>query len=762
MSNHDQKDLYTVAKKFYHALKDAITDKEIEEQGKVIDFYFDADATINTVKGLTAWSITEKKPAFEKDRKFTLRALLTTEFLPKINFLKPHFSEFLRVLKRMPEPTKGVQKEERMNRIAEDWDLLSFKKEIPPNVTPKEYISFCQDKGLELFLSMELCFGGFWQERLSNIYRKGRLNLISKNTIDSKPEPKDGFFVDAKEILDRKRKGKYEINTELDARALSELDKRYKSGQLVRFYTETEQVRETIQEMGEIQNCLRKEEYFIIRTSFESLSFIETASSLSRKGFLENKIDDFSLEDFRRLCDDLSEIFKEDKNGKENKISEKEKKALEKRLEEMPFSDLTFTELIDEVYSLKFADMLFICWEPPSSMNDFVPDFILNPDPDVLKEADQILSKEVKVILEEIEKQVGGWKDFVHIHHKIKKACWKAHEIFSKSKTKPENIWRDLGLGRWGLENLLDEKVQNSFKNNIDLIIESDKSLKDVAFKLAIDSEFSTNNEQDAESKVHDVLVMILTFWIIKKYELINRVFKHFQDLLKSQLNQDLYDIINILDIVSLVKSEFSSDKEFEERLAHVNSITQEITKKIDAVREDKGTVAGYFYMGIAHIHYWIWKEMGHPKTGKELEWAKRSFEYGAKAIHELKPGSLALAFAINHCAYIGISGEINDYRTREYLSNLREYTGRHNHFRFMDTIALDYTNRVQKKLVELGEEVILADEQLYKQLCKDLEAACNLVFNVDQWYDDEEMGAHRAKLRSLNSQLDCRIDIPD
>src|SRR6185503_14086621 len=164
--------LLAATKRFSLALDHAIYDKEQEASQDLI-YVYDADIVVQSILGLTSWDPSTSVPDVS-GLKYVTKALFSVGFLPPAHLLRPHMAELERFVQRVPSP-HGLEagfRAQHLRMLSRQWGLDKHDRRV------KEYAndlaaleSVIRSEGFEIFVKLELCYGGLAYDRLLRILR---------------------------------------------------------------------------------------------------------------------------------------------------------------------------------------------------------------------------------------------------------------------------------------------------------------------------------------------------------------------------------------------------------------------------------------------------------------------------------------------------------------------------------------------------------------------------------------------------------------
>ena len=90
----------TLVRRFSRALDLAIYDRELDLGQAKVTLLVDADVAIDVIVGLTDWDPASEIPRVES-WSYVVQALISTGYVPKLQFLRPHLVELDRFVGRI-------------------------------------------------------------------------------------------------------------------------------------------------------------------------------------------------------------------------------------------------------------------------------------------------------------------------------------------------------------------------------------------------------------------------------------------------------------------------------------------------------------------------------------------------------------------------------------------------------------------------------------------------------------------------------------
>jgi hypothetical protein len=732
--------LLDATKRFSFALDNAIYDVQAEARNMLV-YIYDADIIINSILGLTSWDSTTPVPDVASLR-YVTRALFSVGFLPRAHLLRPHLVEIERFIKHIPAP-QGMESGFRMHHLrmlSRLWQLDKHDqriKEYADNLAALE--SVIRSEGFEIFVKLELCYGGLAYDRLLRILP--RCNFRSTSFKHPTMRAGDRIATKIAGELSKRNRSDRQINNWVDGYALSELAHHIAGRQPVRFYTETTSIKwnRRLRLFHDLsgRSVFRDAEYFIMRCSFPAVGFSHLKGLPNASTSNERTISDLVA-----LNTQLSELLSA---GREAGAIELER-AIESEKE--AGSGQTLAQLIEDFYQLKFLRNVFLGrWQVPEPMAEFVP-YLTNffHDPQRLSAMRQALGRSFSVTTEALEEEIAQlvkWRSDVS---RFREGIKVRRREFSSRTPDP---WRDLGLGRWGFDVLLPEQVRRNLSKWVDELADEDESADRLASDLALQA------TADAYATSEEFVLILCQLWCLKMYE---RLVIEWQEN-AGRFSADEIRIVEILYNVAQIKTlSIGFDDQRAAGTKRVLSIVHDAEESLAKfLVSPDSRVVGVGYMGEAHVTYWAWHrliELNETVTGQRM--AERSFDAAQNALGVFGTHSLAWAFAINHCVYVGTVANVRGTETESLRAELVLVNSKHNHYRFADTLARQFTEEVRREVLRHGPAAITANEPYKKHVCSLIRRALSLLDDKRPFFGDEEVDQHWKLLEGYRSSFSC------
>jgi hypothetical protein len=673
----------------------ALYDCELESRGYSIINYFDTDTILKTILGFV-W-LSENTESDNK--KLLTRSLLSCGLLGKIYVLRPHALElsdklnYLKIIKDIGSQKKYLSD---ANLFLESTGIKSIMRRLSNVIAGKgKYFILNRNEKIQIFIdilsdhpgdtfSYIENVNGTWLQRLNRYYNDKILCFdrmgpeLSEITYRYKDTIRTIYHILRQKRPDRS----LSINVYQDALALTLLF-HFKESQaekeIVRFYTDTSLLEKAIIEEQELRPLLtyesintevlsknnnrdliiRDANYFIVRTWFNELSY---AKNEGIKTF----------ENTKYLANKLVELL------------EKKEEDLEGAIQKIEYEGKKLHELITDFENLTIMDTIWVTKKIPEKFKtvELLKDWLSIFEFAENRNTEKMLFIRIQDVRTEIEKKVYKLKAWLINLEYIKEKC---SLVRSKIKLRIEDPMRDLGLVRWGYNLSFEEKgyLIDTLKS---LILEPE----DESIQIHQVSEISFQIEQAKYDPKKCQLICAL-LWALMGYHYIVQIV---QDCINNNRDKEIDPTLLVIQAAAKVKTgELSTHAD---RKKIVNELWQ-LQKKAPT----KQRMA--ILLGVGYVLYHAWKidKLGDKISSlvsnerqEELNaWANKCFQIGEEAAKLLPPNSLAWAFAINHCAYVGIVIDIESQKTENYFRTLLKFENLPafwNH-RFSDTIGTYY-----------------------------------------------------------------------
>jgi hypothetical protein len=729
--------------RFSEALGHAIFDRELEDAGEELLFFYDADVAIDTIVGLTSWA--RSTPPEIDGLHYVIRALFSTGFLPTGRFLRPHLLEFGRIIESLPDtPMQEGFHRAAMNHLIREWKLTESEAALRKMLEVDEgngFYSFLREHGYDVFVKLELCLGGTWKQRLNRMLRAGCFHFAADGGTDARMFH-DPIANSISRTLLRWRPEMSHSNSR-DAYAVTELMRKIDSGIHARFYTATaalwrffrttdNSLRGALLEDG--LPIERSDEYFLIRSSFAALAFT-SHSTVSPRNLRDVASDTFTLPELKKLHQELSTLLQSTSiqlevtghNGRQSLLPEQVDlhSQVYTALEQMPVGEIHLGELIDHFYNLGFLGSVFLSWTP-EEMRYWLPGlYDIKSQTPVVDETRRQLGMSLDGLRGVLEREIGQLRTWREDFATILSAAEIRAQAFNGHRPRLDT---DLGWGRWGIEEVLDPTMLARLETRISGLIESSTRESNASELAVLVSHKGASLDEFIEA--------ILLLWFLQTNDLLHRRFE-------CGAQPRSWEIPPWLEMIHLIAETKSAGLRFRRGMSlqsHLNVLSTRARQIVDGTTHP-GWHRGFAEMGLAHVMYWAWITNGFDMHGPARQWAEESFSAAQRAQRLLERGSLAWAFATNHCAYLGMRAGIHPEATETALLTLSSQTPRAWwHYRFADTVACATCEAIQREINRHGLQQILSNPELAhlrREFCRQLRFAGARLSEYDNWGDE-------------------------
>jgi hypothetical protein len=745
-SNHISRGQLT---RFVSALTQALYDRMLENK-HAISYYYDANVLIPIVLGMED-SATESSPA---DLKTSLVwGLLSAGYLGKARILRPHAIELENALQRQGKEISvpgffgtKLQKFLDSNAVKKNVDILFQQiKHTPTEERIETFLELLRDVGPETFIFLERAADGAWQSRLVRLHnsvlsfdeREGSIRAFIEDPLTWK------FYDTIKNLRGQKHEAPDSLR---DAVAMCQLAKRVSeahngNGPLVRFNTRSSTLLSlATSDLGELLTyrtppvvdgaerwhanvVFRDPDYYVIRASFEALRF----SDLNVRS-TSNNVPTLTLANLEQLC------------GRLNYALDADDSRMERLLEEINIGDKRLSIVIGELERLSFVQSVISQYNPPKSLRKAIKgltevwDFMETDAPQSRLRADII--DEAAAIGKALSFHVRGLRDWLTCFRQIEHA---AQRVASTSRgAEIPDLYRDLGLVRWG------EYLQ---ENDEALVIAFCKSLVSGNSTEITRQSAALAWRVDTADSVSACMGTCSLLWMLSLFHRVIDVTNRVQDNLKAKFPVSL----NILRTAARLRidDEFSG----EEKSGHVSALE-------DLAQSEPEDKRGRLLIGLAYVSFYIWLREPRSASTAVSAWAEKSFQHGKIAAELLiNSDPLGHAFAVNHCAYVGVWANLPLDQTDHFFSLVEKFRGKKDvwNYRFADTLAfreLNHGMHLWELFTATGPEA--EKEQLRRAACDACKRAEQFMVEAQPHFGDLEIPAHHKRIQALLERLGC------
>jgi hypothetical protein len=379
---------------------------------------------------------------------------------------------------------------------------------------------------------------------------------------------------------------------------------------------------------------------------------------------------------------------------------------IEKSLSSIMLNGKTLLDLIESFEKLSIMEPLWVRRRMPEILRDYES---LARWIEVFKFAQEnrteaILHEQVRDIRNKLESQVSKIRTWTHDYRVILRAGRSKAERFAN---KIEDPMRDLGLVRWDYD--LSEEEKNEVVETLENLTSGDESdLNDTAPLVATKMEIAR-----VDTKACQIMCAVL--WALNRFrEIVSLV-----DECRANSLQRFPATLTIIQGAAQMKMGGIPSR-MDRRLV--------VERSLKLMGDMPKTKKKGILLGVGYILYHAWKQEMVGKSVRERqlmnqpqevrEWADKSFEVGEEAYQSFEQNTLPWAYAVNHCAYVGIVTGVKPQKTVEYLQILFRLKGYSAIWspRFDDTIGCYYlvraenawgtSNEIDKRKLDLKEDL--------------------------------------------------------
>lgn len=697
-----EEDVRESVRKFVHNLRLATYDARLErsqaEAGQPTLFYYDTDVVLRMIKGL------ELLPSVQDKRTELVRSLLACFMLGDMYMLRPHALE----LRNHLHTTQGASSslgplKERAQQYLRARGLDSKMEVLRDIVTgadvdegltkAERFIRLFRADSSATFVAIEQ-ISGHWTQRLRRHYgRNLHLDHLGPEMRDllemSGDVVKQIFF-----MLNEYRPDHRRENLQ-DAAALAILSQmvrdwqKNRTGPIVRFYSESPALWRAWREDPDLRALLsypaeveggdgiklgqggdpvfRDASYFLARARFRELAPGRSQDSLDK------------LERF------LSEVDATERMGPDEAQS-----AIERiRLEGKSIRDI-IREFED--FSLMRGIWRRIPDDFAGSLEEWTDVFAFAKG----RETGEALFQKINDIQQDLEGRVTHILRWTADRANLLRATREIrNKKISGTMGTIKDPMRDLGLVRWGYDLSDDEK-----QTVIGLV---DNLMQCAEERLDLECAELASRMETARGNVRECLVITAVLWVMQLWTEIDRLV---EDCARTP-NVAVPASLRLIQAAARIRWVKLDWREKE-------ALIQQISSLRDAVPSAQ---RGGYLLGLGYVLYHAWKQELRGKWVLERGveempeyarvWASRCLEVGEQAVRLLSDADdLAWAYAVNHCAYVGLMTGVDPDRTQQYLIELSELRTRPAiwNARFDDTLGTDYLLRAEAALRSIDE----------------------------------------------------------
>jgi len=506
---------------------------------------------------------------------------------------------------------------------------------------------------------------GTWKARLSQLAHHQVLRFDARG-IDTRSVLEGQPFRIFHHALRTHREGSALSNVH-DAAALAMLHGDIHSGEsdrLVRFYTETHVVSElwrdqTIRELlsyrsnsnGLIDHSvLRDADYFNVRANFDALRFEGGPAVNIRRGPVSVPIDELE-----RVANELTNVVEQGET------------RFESAIQRLYVGEQPLTDTVRDLESLSFVRNVWFQYEPPEPLLD---KDLWNEVWDFSDEmVAGVLDTELATVREQLRAEVSQIETWSYNFRALLgrvvevKTGWRAESM-------PEPL-RDLGIIRWGIN--LEPAESDRLRQYVMDLMSVDDEVRErtcVTFATLIES---------APPSLSDTVITVCVLWFLRLFQAIINVVDEHERLSTAPVMPSLL----IMRAAARLRAPTVTER------PAIDKVILEVVTLCEHVGPD---LRKQLLLGSGFVLYYAFlleKNAKHPDQRRLASLARRSFEAGDEAVQLLPENTLAWAFAMNHCAYVGTVTGVHPDKTSDYHDRVVQLRGSEFwHYRFADSVA--------------------------------------------------------------------------
>jgi len=688
-----------------------------------------------------------------------VRALLAAGYLGVVNILRPHAAELHSVITReMQSPRIALSTFDSKQDIKGEpvWNYVRRMRSILTDPSTDRISSFLRalrDTGTEAFVAFELTTGT-WLDRLRRLNKNVlRFEHMGADVIGVLRTPQMWQLHDRMNSYRRPIRPDVAVNNVTDAAALATLqqlmlDSEHESTvPVVRFHTTSAALLRLLEERRpefsyhlpsiwkrearwNAGSVFRTTEYFVLRASFEALAF-PMRGTVDVASHSPAPAPSVSLGELERVWRELTDALSQDDDTLTREVEQR-----------ITIGERPLREVIIDLERASFTEQLFSRYNVPGALSDLLTDALnlINQDPVAARsEVRRQIALQAHEMTEELERQLAGLQPWLDLLRAIRHSVSKLHRPLGNFDV--SDARRDLGIIRWS---------PRVTKEDLDFAASKTKELFSPVQRqsvLAMSDLAEQALRPASESQCTSVCSVLWSLGL----------FRHVIDTINRYQNASSGSLPTELMIMRTAARLRSGDQDFSrvEKKSHLDFLERLV--------QEVAPASGYLYLGLAYVSYYVAEsEDAVEETGLSLRhtWSAKSFEWGEMAAQLLNGDGLGRAFAINHCAYVGATYNLEQDRTEHYLSVLRELREDATlwHYRFADTIASAAYARAYDKwlqLTRLGDWE--ATQDLVSSACRDAVEASDFLATAFPYFGDPEIPRHGNELKRLMLRLGCK-----
>jgi hypothetical protein len=294
---------------------------------------------------------------------------------------------------------------------------------------------------------------------------------------------------------------------------------------------------------------------------------------------------------------------------------------------------------------------------------------------------------------------------------------------------------RDLGLVRWGVS--LGPDPWKTLKSQLTGLLSPSES----EFEITVQQIASLLHRQSLEGQ--ETLGLTAILWLLGEFSMVIRA----ANRLDVHASPSDAVTLRVLAAAAALRGTL---------IINPDAIEKELREVKECVEKRPLEEQVKYLLGLAYVHYYAWLDAGQKDEFRK--WSDASFDYAEQAVTRLQPNSLAWAFAVNHCVYVGYTTRMlrKALPHREQLLKLIANSGKDDvwHYRFADTLAFTHYVVATDRLRSLNER--LPSAEVLKFVESELERARRYLRMASPSFGDSDIIAHDHEFDELQSQLDA------
>jgi hypothetical protein len=732
-------------REFARNLRLATFDARVERRqaaaGQPALFYYDTDVVLRIIMGF------ELAGSYASPAADLVRSLLACFMLGPMHMLRPHALELRNHLGNTTarSPNLAFKSRAQDHLRGHESKLKALRQivagpEKQDGLTKAErFIRLFRAHSSASFVAIEQ-ISGHWTQRLKRHYGKSlRLDHLGpemQELLRSRAGVVQRIFA----LLEKHRPDHGRENLQ-DAAALAILSQMVKdrqrdgAGPVVRFYSESPALWNTWRAEPELRALLSYPAAADADASDAAPGglavFRDTAYFLARARFRELALGSSSepepLDKLERLLREVeaTDRMDPDEFGRVIRQIRWEGKPIGEIIQE--FEDFSLMRAIWRRIPPELADSL----DEWTDVYAYAMDF----------ETGEALVQKISVIRDDLEGRLSHIVRWTGDRTNLMRAALDLHKRIPRTVEDP---MRDLGLVRWGYDLRDDEK--QSVIQVVDNLMQSAEAALD------LQSADLANRMEAARSDVRECLVITAVLWVMRLWPEIDRLV---DDCARAGAVPASLRLIQAAARIRSARLDQDAKQALIDRLTELG----------DGVPPAQ---RGGYFLGLGYVLYQAWKQELRGAWVFEVDaaamparvraWAARCFEVGDQAAQLLRDADdLAWAYAVNHCAYVGLTTGVEPDRTQRYLLELSELNGRPAiwNARFDDTLGTDFLLRAEAGLRQLDGAAVGARRAAVQKIRYQLDKAGDFLDQArGRQFGDIDVDYHLRRVEVASDQL--------